>query len=122
MNFQNLINSFETWGHWGFVLQINAIVFIMLLVVQVKMTDNYERLVHFPRCFWRNMRRNTIFLEMLMLCWAVVYGFDHGWQPWPPFVAVLFSLNLSTVSRIFIIRQDINRVREDHLERTPEYA
>lgn len=54
---------------------------------------------HEPRIVWC-ARRFGVFLIAASLLWSVVFAYYRVWQPWPPYVLLLFGLNLALLAAI----------------------
>ena len=106
-----IVHILQTWNHWAFLLQINVLGCIVLVLTQIRITAIYEHLRHCNHGLWGDVRRISLLGTLVALCWAVIYGYDRGWQPWPPFVAVMVTFNIHILARIIIMKQDVNRLR-----------
>jgi len=99
--------------HWGMIFQVLTLVTIILILWQIDTAGEVDKLRwnESSRIIFQ-IRRATMFLEAIALIWAVIYGHNRGWQPWPPLVAFLFALDLNIASHIMVMRADIVRLRQ----------
>lgn len=57
----------------------------------------------------RNVRRLSLMLLALSLCWAAYYSTTLKWEPWPPVVGMVAALDMLIGIRIFAIRARVRR-------------
>jgi cellobiose-specific phosphotransferase system component IIC len=99
--------------HWGAAFQVLSIATIFLMLWEA---DTAKRLDHMrwngaiPLLF--QVRRATMMLKALTLCWAVIYSHSRGWQPWPPIVAFLVAFAIYVVVNTLVMRADMAKMKE----------
>lgn len=98
---------------WTSLMQIAVFLGVILTAFRMQTAERLERIVGCDKHHgvWGVMRRLSHSLMMLSMLWCVMYGYERGWLPWPPVVAVLLSINFNMFVSIMIMRQDI----ADHL-------
>lgn len=104
----------EQWSvPWGLILQALVFISIVVVLLQIKTADTLDGMRrHAPQQHvFFSIRRAAMFIKLLSLCWAVIYGYDHGWQPWPPFVLFLMAFNVHAVMYMLILKHDIWQLR-----------
>lgn len=85
-----------------FSLAVLAGTFLSVFLAQVSWGRDLER----GDPHWLlNIRRAGYLLQALSFIWALAYGIDHQWQPWPPFVAIVIMLDANIVIRIATVYQ-----------------
>lgn len=50
-----------------------------------------------------NLKRAGLLLQALSFIWALDYGFNRQWQPWPPFLLIIVVLDLNMALRIVTV-------------------
>jgi hypothetical protein len=56
----------------------------------------------------RSMRRFSTVCFGVACAWSVIYQENHNWQPWPPDLVIILSVNLYLIS-IIIAAAKVNR-------------
>lgn len=99
--------------NWTCLMQISVICGVILTAFQMQTAEKLETVAEYSsrHGHWSAMRRVSNSLLMLAMLWCASYGYERGWQPWPPFVIVMMALDFNIVVRIMIMRRDIR----DHL-------
>lgn len=100
---------------WTIAMQIAVVVGVMLSIFRVSTAEKLERIVDCDHGCWGFIRRISHFAVAFAMLGCLFYGYDLGWQPWPPFVAVILAVDLNLLSGIAIMRQDIRRHLRSHL-------
>ena len=111
----NLLTTFIDRIDWTTLFQFSLGVGIVLVVFQMSTAEKLEACIPYTEAHhgaWGFLRRLTTLLKGLALVWLANYGHDHGWNPWPPVVALVISLNFYIFVRIMIMRQDIKAHRD----------
>jgi hypothetical protein len=68
---------------------------------------------HLMQLLWHNPEEGGMFLKLvrrvnlalvaLSMLWSLGIADQRGWQPWPAFVLLLFSVDLMMLIRVFVI-------------------
>lgn len=95
-----------------------VIIGVVLIMFQMQYADKLERISgtgphHGP---WTILTRAALALKMFSMFWAVIYGYEKGWLPWPPFVAIIASLDFYVLCRVMVLRTDIKDQEAGHRE------
>lgn len=102
---------------WNDLLQVVTLVSAGLIMWQIKTASFLDHRRHPKSGWWLFVRRTSMWMKLLSLCWAVVYGHYHDWQPWPPFMVFLIFFDIYLVTHIMIMKEDIERLsRLDHVK------
>lgn len=108
----DMISAFINWINWNVLLQFTVICGVVLTVFRMQTAEQLEKIVGCVEHHgsWGQLRRVTQSLLALSLLWCVSYGYERGWQPWPPMVIFILCYDLSTIVGIAIMRQDIKAI------------
>lgn len=87
-----------------------AVAAIIAVLVQMDYADQLDRLTEL-NWFWRRVRRSVFILELMALCWVVIFGATNRWAPWPPLIAFIGAVVVKTVVHILILRWAIRKLR-----------
>jgi hypothetical protein len=49
-----------------------------------------------------HVRRTALMLLALAMCWALTYSSNKGWQPWPPDVLIVISIDLMLAAGVIV--------------------
>lgn len=93
-----LLERFDLSAPFGIAVFAGAILAVFLAQI------SWERELNYGDPSWlRNIRRAGLLLQALSFIWALQYGFEHQWQPWPPFLLIVAVLDLNMIVRIMTI-------------------
>jgi hypothetical protein len=96
--------------HLHFVFQMLVTIAVVLVLWQIKLAYCIDG-IRYPKRDWLfSVRRASVFIEMIALCWGVAYGHSNGWAPWPPMLLFLVAFDVSVAAQIFIMRRDLKRL------------
>lgn len=59
------------------------------------------------------LKRATMFLKAVALCWAVIYSEQHDWMPWPPLQFFLVAFILHVATAIWLMKIDLIRMKRN---------
>jgi hypothetical protein len=97
---------------WTPVLEVMTIIGTMLIAYQMQYTERFEVELGLDHgLVWSVLRRLAFSGKMLGMLWVIGYAHSHEWRPWPPFVLLVFSLNLYIFVQIMIMRMDVTSAR-----------
>lgn len=104
--------------NWTAAMQVAVVAGVILTVFRMQTAEQLETIVGCDshHGVWGILRRLSHSLMMLAMLWFASYGYEKGWQPWPPTVALLFAIDFSMFVSIMIMRQDIAETQQGHRE------
>lgn len=96
--------------NWTILMQFAVIAGVVLTAFRMQTAERLERIVG---CNAHHgalgiARRMSLSLMMLAMLWCAMYGYEKGWQPWPPVVAIMLALDFNILVAILIMWQDIS--------------
>jgi hypothetical protein len=95
---------------WSLLFQLLVIAAVFLVLVQIWVSDCLDRVRrHQTQRLLFRARRAAMFLLLLSLIGAVIYGRKNGWDPWPPVVIFMFLFNVYIITQILVMRDDLAR-------------
>lgn len=63
-----------------------------------------------------HLRRVSLMILALAMLWALSYSLNRGWQPWVPYLMMLFGIDLFLLSAIIVsVRRRNAQARRDRL-------
>jgi len=107
-------NAIEMWRHWTFIMQGAIILAVGIICFYVRTTEIYERLVHREHGWASRVQLWGNVSLAVSLCWVIVYGWENGWQPWPPMTVSICILDVILISRASIMYADLKAALREH--------
>lgn len=96
---------------WGTLFAVLTIVTVGLVFWQLAMVQAVDKLrKHQTDDFPFRLRKASMLMKLVALCFTVAYGFEMGWDPWPPIVFFLVAADLNIISEILVLRKDEKRL------------
>ena len=80
-----------------------------ILAVYVMQLTHYEAEDVADPWIVRRFNRVTLMMIALAMLWSALYSISHQWQPWPPELALIFSIDLALLIRMVAIWARIRR-------------
>lgn len=98
---------------WAIVMQVAVLSGALLSVFRMQTAEKLERIVgcNAHHGTWGVLRRASMTLLALGMLWCVMWGYERGWQPWPPFAIVMILFDFNAIVAIVIMMQDIKAHR-----------
>jgi hypothetical protein len=93
------------------IFHLLSIITIFLVLYQISIADRLDILRRHQQDVWFHVRRGTMFLKLLSLCWMVGYSYTRGWEPWPPIIAFLAAFDIHVGFQISLMRHDLWQMR-----------
>lgn len=98
---------------WGSLFQILTLATVGLMFSQIAIAERVDKLRRNQvRDFAFRLRKGSMIGKLVMLCLCVAYGYDRGWDPWPPIVLFLVAADINIISEILVLRKDEKRLEQ----------
>lgn len=106
----DMISAAIDQANWTAIMQVVVLIGVMLSIFRMQTAEQLEEIVgcNAHHGFLGTARRLGHFLTAIVLLWCAIYGYERGWQPWPPMVVFVIVFDFATLVGIAIMRQDIH--------------